>query len=70
MAEKTQSQKFTVIPLELLNALTEYLTKQPFRDVVGYINAIQSTTRIVDSSELKNVKFEEPEREGVNENKS
>ena len=63
MNENQNEMIFAVLPVELINAINDYLTKQPYKDVVGYLRAIQQTVRVAKASALKDVKFEQPQNQ-------
>jgi hypothetical protein len=50
MSEKTQG---ALVPTDVFNAITEYLTQRPYREVHQLIQELRSTTKLIEVPEEK-----------------
>ena len=56
MSDKTQG---ALVPTEVFNAITEYLTSRPYREVHQLIQELRGTTKLIEIPEDKEAPVDE-----------
>ena len=51
MSEQKEQEQSVLLPVDVFNAVTDYLSNRPYREVAGLINEIRQGAKVVEVPE-------------------